>query len=138
MKLIFTLVAFLACVAVAWEFPGDPSGVDVIDRGFFQAYREGEELWLYLTLFNSEGRGTVKIDELMNGEWKTVCLCNPRNHDDEFMVFNPITVFSIDDHGGNIIQISWIDAIYDYHEGMVSFYILYDYVMNECEDGWVD
>ncbi len=137
MKLILPVVAFLTCVAFASGFPEDPSGVDVIDRESFSAYPGGEELYLYITLFNLEGRATVKIDEYRNGEWKTVCSCNPRNLDDEFMVFDPITVLSIHDRGGNI-QVSWTDAIEEPHEGLVSFYVLFDYVLGECEDGWVD
>ena len=136
MKLILLVVAFLACVAVASGFPEDPSGVDVIDRASFSAYPDGEELYLYITLFNYEGRATVKIYEYRNGEWETVCSCNPRNLGDEFMVFDPITVLSIYDRGGNI-QVSWTDTA-EHHEGMVSFYVLYDYVLREWEDGWVD
>jgi hypothetical protein len=136
MKLMIPVVAVLVCVASASVFPDDPSGVDVIDRAFLRVYPEEEELDLYITLFNSEGRGTVKIDEYRNGEWETVCTWNPRNLGDEFMVFHPIAVLSIFDPGG-IVQVSWIDRV-DCPEGMVSFYIQYDYVTGEWEEGWVD
>lgn len=136
MKHIMQVVAVLACAAYSSVFPEDPAGVDVIDREFLRAYVDGEEYVLYITLFNSEGRGNVRIEEYRNGEWETVCICNPRNLDDEFMVFSPVTVLSIHDRG-ETLQVSWMDRV-EYHEGMVSFYIMYDYALGEWEEGWVD
>ena len=136
MKLAIAATALLACVVSASVFPRDPSGVEVIDRAFLRAYQDGNEYDLYVTLFNSEGRATVKIYEFKNGEWETVCTWNPMNLGDEYMVFNSITVLSTYDLGGKL-QVSWIDRA-EYHEGMVSFYVMYDYVTGDWEDGWVD
>jgi len=136
MKLMISVAAVMACVAFATTFPPNPSGVEVIDRDFLRAYQDGVEYDLYVTLINSEGRATVQIDEFKNGEWETVCTWNPLNLGDEYMVFNPITVLSIYDLGGKL-QVSWIDVV-EYHEGMVTIYLLYDYVTGEREEGWVD
>ncbi len=115
MKLIIPIIIVLTC-AVAADFPEDPSGVDVIDRAFERIFYEGEQLALYFTLFNSEGRGTVKIDEFRYGEWETVYIWNPRGLDDEFMVFNPISMLSI--YG---------------HEGLVSFYLKFNFTLDEWQ-----
>lgn len=136
MNLSLSALVFLAWVSVASVFPQDPAGVDVIDRAIFRTYQDGEELVLYITLFNHEEIGTIKIDEYLDGEWETVCIWNPKNLGDEFMLFDLISVLSIFDLGGTV-QVSWIDSI-GYQEGMVSFYILYDYVLGEWEEGWVD
>lgn len=136
MKLAILLAAFIACAAFATLFPSDPSGVEVIDRDFLRIFHEGVEYDLYVTLFNSEGRATVKIEDFRNGEWETVCTWNPLNLGDEYMVFKPVTVLNTYDQVGRL-QVSWIDVV-EFHEGMITFYLLYDYVTGEREEGWVD
>jgi len=91
---------------------------------------------LYFTLFNSEGRGTVKIDEYRYGEWETVYTWNPRGLDDEFMVFNPISMLSIDEFRGST-QVGWTDMV-EGHEGLVSFYLKFNFTLDEWEEGWID
>ena len=135
-KLIIMVIAAMALSAVASEFPADPPDVDVIDRDFVSCYLDDLEYELYLTMYNSQGRGTVKIQEYRNGEWETVCTWNPVNMGDEFMVFRPNAVLRIYDRAGSI-QVIWVDRA-EYGEGAVTFYLMYDYVQGEWESGWVD
>ena len=102
MNLSLPALAFLAWVSVASVFPQDPAGVDVIDRAIFMTYTDGEELVLYITLFDHEEIGTIKIDEYHDGVWETVCMWNPKNFGDEFMLFDLISVLSICDLGGTV------------------------------------
>lgn len=136
MKLALLIAGVLSLVAAASVFPPDPSGIDVIDRAFVSSYFEGEEIPLYITLFNNEGAGTIMIQEYQDGSWETVCKWNPRNFGDEFIVFDSVTVLSYFDLG-ETLQISWIDDV-QYYEGMVSFYVMCDYQSREWEESWVD
>jgi len=136
MKVAVLIAAAVSCASFSSVFPADPSGEEVIDRDFLRIFHEGVEYDLYVTLFNSEGRATVQIAEFSGGEWETVCTWNPLNLGDEYMVFNPVTVVTTYDLLGKL-QVSWIDVV-EYQEGMVTIYLLYDYVTGEKEEGWVD
>ncbi len=97
---------------------------------------EQEEVVFYITLSNHEDRGTIRIHKYLGRGWETVCTWNPRNFNSEFIVFDPITVLSVRESDGSL-HVSWIDRL-EYHEGLASIFLDYDYQLEEWEEFWVD
>lgn len=136
MKLICIAVLVMLHVSVASVFPDDPFDRDVIDRAFFRAFTGGEEIVFYITLSNDDGRGIIQIYEYTEREWETLYVWNPRNFNDEFIVFDEITVLSIFDSGRSL-QVGWIDRL-EYQEGIASLCVSFDYQLREWEESWID
>jgi|GEM_PF-1826919 len=145
MRLFIAIGVFLvsAVGAVDSGFPDDPAGIEVIDRAYYRdiSVQENGEL-LYFRLFNEGVRGTV---ELFSGTpsgqvytWEPIYSWNPELYDDTPYTFLPVSVISLQPRGSTIL-ITWIDVLFtEYHEGLGSLYLEYNFETGEIEEFWSD
>jgi hypothetical protein len=123
-------------------FPDDPPGVDVIDRAFFRDTVEGKEYTVYLIIYNQGNQGTLDIRSgtMSSGGylWKNVCSWQPANFEFGPILFDPLSVISLQQSGASLI-ITWVDKLSSsYVEGLASLYLDYNLQTEGYEEYWVD
>ncbi len=141
------IIAFSVCfVSVAGAvdngFPDDPAGVEIIDRAYYRDYSVLDGELLYLRLFNEGDRGTV---ELFSGTpsgqayaWELIYSWQPELYDGSPYTFLPVSVISLQP-GGTTLFVTWIDVLFtEYHEGIGSLYLEYNFETGEIDEFWSD
>jgi len=132
---IFTVLCLVSFAGAADSgFPGDPDGIEVIDKAY---YNFSEEAIFYFRLFNDEEQGTVELlkGTLVHGEWEWTLLYTwqPELYNGSPVTFRSVTELSVQLWTGHLL-ITWTDRQnYEYHEGLASLYLQYDLNSGEAE-----
>jgi hypothetical protein len=131
-------LGLLTGITGALGFPADDPGIEVIDRALFRESFEGEEYILYITMFNGGDGGAIEIRELRDGRWESVCTWHPKDFYDGPIVFDTLSVISLQ-HRESSLLVGWTDRLeMEYREGLASLYLDYDLQFRECEEFWSD
>jgi len=144
MRLLFAIGVCLISAAGAVDsgFPDDPAGVAIIDRAYYRDISVQDGELLYFRLFNEGVRGTVELfSGTSSGQeytWELIYSWQPELYDDTPYTFLPVSVISLQP-GGSAILITWIDVLFtEYHEGLGSLYLEYNFETGEIEEFWSD
>ncbi len=144
MRFLIAIGVCLVSVAGAVDngFPDDPAGVEIIDRAYYRDFSVQNGALLYLRLFNDGDQGTVELfSGITNGReyiWDLVYSWQPRLYGDTPYTFLPVSVISLQT-GSNSLLVTWIDILFtEYHEGMGSFYLEYNFESGEIDEFWSD
>ncbi|RKZ10001.1 hypothetical protein DRQ25_04530 [Candidatus Fermentibacteria bacterium] len=141
------IIAFSVCfVSVAGAvdngFPDDPAGVEIIDRAFCNDFSFPYGVLLYLRLFNEEDRGTVELfSGTPNGQvytWELIYSWQPELYGGTPYTFLPVSVISLQSCGSTLL-VTWLGVLFtEYHEGIGSFYLEYNFETGETDEFWSD
>lgn len=144
MKFLIAISVCLVSAAGAVDngFPDDPAGVEIIDRAFYRDYYVQDGVLLYLRLFNDGDRGTVELFSGTGGgqayAWELIYSWQPELYDDTPYTFLPVSVISLQSCGSTLL-VTWLDVLFtEYHEGIGSFYLEYNFETGETDEFWSD
>jgi hypothetical protein len=144
MKFFITLCVCLVSVAGAVDngFPDDPAGVEIIDRAFYRDYYVQDGVLLYLRLFNEGDQGTVELFSGIPDDqvyvWELIYSWQPVLYDDAPITFLPVCMISLQPDISRLL-ITWIDVLFvEYHEGIGSLYLEYNFETGEIDEFWSD
>ena len=144
MRIVISIAICLVSAAGAVDngFPDDPAGVEIIDRAYYRDISVQDGVLLYFRLFNDGEQGTVELFRgTSNGQeysWELIYSWQPSLYDDTPYTFLPVCVISLQT-GSNSLLVTWIGILFtEYHEGLGSLYLEYDFESGIIDEFWMD
>ncbi len=144
MRFLFAISFCLISAAGAVDngFPDDPAGVEIIDRAYYRDFSLPDGELLYLRLFNEGALGTVELfSGTASGQayiWELIYSWQPELYDGSPYTFLPVSVISLQSCGSTLL-VTWLDVLFtEYHEGIGSFYLEYNFETGETDEFWID